>query len=105
MGRANDGAYAQGLRAQAEAQGVERHVRFLPVVKKPMAYMACCDLVAHTACKETFGLVVVEAMAMNVAVIANNAGGIPEIVRDGERSLVRARRRHTTGGHDYTAAS
>jgi L-malate glycosyltransferase len=90
VGRADDGAYARSLRAQAEAQGVERHVRFLPFVKKPMAYMACCDLVAHTAYKETFGLVVVEAMAMSVAVIATNAGGIPEIVRDGESGLLYA---------------
>jgi len=85
---AYDEVYVHDLRTRIEARGLTRHVRLWPFVDKPMAYMACFDMVAHTADKETFGLVILEAMAMGVAVIATNAGGVPEIVEDGVSGLL-----------------
>jgi L-malate glycosyltransferase len=88
VGHPHDAAYAQALKAQAQTLQLGTHVRFLPFVEKPMAFMACFDLIAHTALKETFGLVIVEAMAMGVPVIATDAGGVPELVQDGETGLL-----------------
>jgi glycosyltransferase involved in cell wall biosynthesis len=52
--------------------------------KKLAEYFQACDLYLHTADAETFGLAVCEAMACGASVVATNAGGIPELVRDGE---------------------
>jgi glycosyltransferase involved in cell wall biosynthesis len=39
-------------------------------------------------CLETFGLVVLEAMAAGRAVIASRIGGLPEVVEDGETGFL-----------------
>ncbi len=38
--------------------------------------------------KETFGLVILEAQALGVPVIATDAGGVPEIIEDGDNGLL-----------------
>ncbi len=38
--------------------------------------------------KETFGLVLIEAMSFGLPVIATDAGGVPEIVIDGQTGIL-----------------
>ena len=57
----------------------------MPFVRDPkeMAkYYQACDLYIHTAKAENAPLVILEAMACGKPVIATNAGGIPELVRN-----------------------
>jgi glycosyltransferase involved in cell wall biosynthesis len=46
-------------------------------------YLRRCDVFVAPSLFETFGLVYVEAMSYAKPVIGSNAGGIPEVVRDG----------------------
>jgi glycosyltransferase involved in cell wall biosynthesis len=58
-------------------------VTFLGQRSDPERIFAAADLVVHTPRLEAFGLVVVQAMASRVAVVAARVGGLPEIVIDG----------------------
>jgi len=78
--------------------GIERHVRFMPFTNDVPRLMAALDVFTLPSFSETFGLVVVEAMAMEKPVIATNAGGVPEIITDGTAGLlVEARDEHSLG--------
>jgi glycosyltransferase involved in cell wall biosynthesis len=50
--------------------------------------LALGDVFVLPSEREGFGRVLVEAMAMGKAVVATTAGGIPEIVLDGETGLL-----------------
>ncbi|MDQ6706078.1 MAG: glycosyltransferase [Acidobacteriota bacterium] len=47
-----------------------------------------CDILAAPSLYESYGLIFVEAMARGKAVVGTTAGGIPEVVRDGETGLL-----------------
>lgn len=51
--------------------------------KNPLELMPFFDILAMPSTQETFGLVLIEAMAAGVAVIGSNTGGVPEIIDDG----------------------
>jgi glycosyltransferase involved in cell wall biosynthesis len=53
----------------------------LPIMQK--AILTCVP-----SRRETFGLVLLESMAMEVPIVATRVGGIPEVVRDGTEALL-----------------
>jgi D-inositol-3-phosphate glycosyltransferase len=68
--------------------GVLDLVRFLPFTENVPAFMAAIDVFVLPSFSETFGLVLIEAMAMEKSVVATSAGGVPEIVEDGQEGLL-----------------
>jgi glycosyltransferase involved in cell wall biosynthesis len=50
--------------------------------------MAALDVLIHVPRLEAFGLVVIEAMATGLPVVASRVGGIPELVRDNSTGLL-----------------
>ncbi|HTR81504.1 MAG TPA: glycosyltransferase family 4 protein [Bacteroidota bacterium] len=68
--------------------GIEQHVKFIPFTDDVPRLLAALDIFALPSFGETFGLVVIEAMAMEKAVIATDAGGVPEIVEHGRTGLL-----------------
>jgi len=76
-------AYQQKLKERIEELGLTDRVHFagfrydLPVI------VDSCDLVVMCSRFETFGMVLIESMAMEKPVIGTNAGGVPEIIEDG----------------------
>lgn len=88
---AGSGEMLPFLKAQARFLGVEDRVHFLGYVPDetlPKLYDMADIFVLPSTTAEAFGIVVLEAMASGVPVIATDVGGIPEIVRSSESGLL-----------------
>jgi glycosyltransferase involved in cell wall biosynthesis len=84
-----DGRERQALEAQVRAAKLENHVVFTGFQEDVLPFMAAMDvLVLPTIGKEGFGRVLVEAGAMEKAVISTEIGGTAEVVAHGETGLV-----------------
>ena len=89
VGRDFDGFWER--RFWAENPGVERaRVDFAGPVDAPVLRAAYreCDVFVAPSRYESFGLIYAEAMAWGKPVIGCRAGGIPEVVLDGETGLL-----------------
>jgi alpha-1,6-mannosyltransferase len=65
-------------------QRVGRHATLLPYEKNPArlaAWLASADAFVHAGRCETFGLIVLEALACGTPVVVYDAGALPELVR------------------------
>ena len=79
------------LKMQAKFLGIEDRVIFLGYIedsKLPEVFRMADIFVLPSVTSEAFGIVVLEAMASGVPVIATNVGGIPEIVKENEAGLL-----------------
>lgn len=61
---------------------------FTDFVSNPNDFMQISDCVVLATKKETFGLVLIEAMKCGICVLASNSGGPLEIIDDGENGLL-----------------
>ena len=75
-----DGPLEPSLRAQVGQLGLSEHVRFLGFREDVPQILHACDLFVLASLNEGFGLVLLEAMACGLPVIATSVGGVPEIV-------------------------
>ena len=77
------------LKELVRANGLDREVLFLgfrddiPKVLKVLDILALMSLTI-----ESFSMAAVEAMAMEVPVIATNIGGVPEVIDDGKTGII-----------------
>jgi L-malate glycosyltransferase len=76
-------AFAAALRAAVERSGLAERIHFPGFHTDMPAVMHTFDLLVCPSEFESFGMVLLEAMAMERAVIGTNAGGIPEIIEPG----------------------
>ena len=81
------GPMYKNLRALTTELGLERQVTFLGHQIGAAANISRHRALVHSALMESFGLVLVEAMARGVPVIAAPVGGIPEVFSDGVEGL------------------
>ncbi len=88
VGHEMEEGYTQSLIAKAEALQVGSFVHFLGFMDNPAAFMQACDAIVLATPCETFGLVVVEAMAVKTPVIATNRCGPLEIIEHGVSGLL-----------------
>jgi glycosyltransferase involved in cell wall biosynthesis len=83
-----DGELRGELERQRRTLGLETQVH-LPGWREDVPdLLALCDLFVLPSVVEHFGRVLIEAMAMGKAVVATDAGGVPEIVIQGETGLL-----------------
>jgi glycosyltransferase involved in cell wall biosynthesis len=88
--RDRDAAYADQLAAQAEALAIGSRVRFVGTQRGETlaASYAGADVLVLASRTESYGMVVTEALARGLPVIATSVGGVPEAVgklSDGRR--------------------
>ncbi|MBV8518227.1 MAG: glycosyltransferase [Acidobacteria bacterium] len=75
-----DGPMRAAWTAQANALGVERHIRWAGYRNDVAALLAGCELFVLPSLDDAFPTVLMEALAAGVPIVATNVGGIPEIV-------------------------
>ncbi|MDR2876867.1 MAG: glycosyltransferase, partial [Chromatiales bacterium] len=88
VGHVMNETYMASLREEVRQRGLEPHIDFPGFISSPQRTMLELDVVVLASENETFGLVLIEAMRCGVAVIGTNAGGVPEIIKDGRSGLL-----------------
>jgi glycosyltransferase involved in cell wall biosynthesis len=77
---------------ESHGQTVVRHVPFIDSPQHMALHFQAADVYLHAAHNEVFGLVIAEALACGVPVVATAVDGIPEVFNDGEHGLLVPRR-------------
>ena len=85
---AGDGDKASELRRLASALGIADRVHWLGWRGDAADLMSAFDLLLVPSLWEGFGLVLLEAMARRVPVIASRVGAIPEVIVHGETGIL-----------------
>ncbi|GAB4327130.1 MAG: N-acetyl-alpha-D-glucosaminyl L-malate synthase BshA [Calditrichia bacterium] len=68
---------------RARDLGISQHVHFLGKQEQVFLLLSSSDIFLMPSRLESFGLAALEAMVCGVPCITSNAGGLPELVRDG----------------------
>ncbi len=79
--------YERHIRTSAHALGLEGIMTFAGFRRDVPALMAAFDILAFPSHAESFGVVLIEAMAMERPVVSTNCDGVLDIVVDGETGL------------------
>ena len=85
---AGDGPLRGELEALGRATGIADRVHWLGHCADPRTLLQGSDIFALASVGEAFGLVLPEAMACGLPVVATRSGGIVEIVEDGRTGLL-----------------
>jgi glycosyltransferase involved in cell wall biosynthesis len=83
-----DGPCRQMLEEEARRLGIIDRTCFLGFQRDVTPYLPLLDVFVMPSRFESFGLTLVEAMAVSLPVVASRVGAIPEVVADGETGLL-----------------
>lgn len=83
-----EGPLRSELGETAARLGVADHTHFLGFQEDVAAWLAAFDCFVFPSRKEGLPMIVLEAMAARRPILASRAGGIPELVRDGEDGVL-----------------
>jgi glycosyltransferase involved in cell wall biosynthesis len=84
---AGEEAYADGIRRRCTSLGLDEYVTFAGFRRDVPGVMSSFDILAFPSHAESFGVVLIEAMAMERPVVATNCDGVLDIVVDGATGL------------------
>jgi glycosyltransferase involved in cell wall biosynthesis len=85
---AGDGPHRAAFEHEAAERGLTHAVRFLGQRGDVPALIGLSRLVVLPSLAESFGFAALEGMALGRPVVASRAGGLPEVVADGETGLL-----------------
>ncbi|MEK7143073.1 MAG: glycosyltransferase family 4 protein [Patescibacteria group bacterium] len=83
-----EGPHKAHLEKEVEKLKLSKTVFFTGFVKDIQNKMSEFDLYIQPSLSESFGLAIVQAMALGIPVVATNAGGIPEVVTTGKSGIL-----------------
>lgn len=83
-----DGPLKEDLRSLSESLKISNNVYFLGNRSDVHKILSACDLFVLPSLSEAFGIVNIEAMAAQKAIIATKVGGIPEIILQGKNGFL-----------------
>lgn len=83
-----DGQLKPYLVEKVEEYGIQDQVNFIGYVDDPGEYLNKADIYVHSAKREGFGLVLVEAMACGLPVVTTDGGGNAEIIEEGKNGFL-----------------
>ena len=83
-----DGPLRPALEARVATLGLERVFHFAGFRSDLPAYLSAADVFVHVPVREGLGVAVIEALAAGLPVVASRAGGIPDLIIDGETGLL-----------------
>jgi N-acetyl-alpha-D-glucosaminyl L-malate synthase BshA len=83
-----DGPDRPAAEEEARMLGVEQSVSFLGKLDQIAPLLAAADLFLLPSQTESFGLSALEALASGVPVVGSDAGGLPEVIRNGETGIL-----------------
>jgi len=87
---AGGGGYHLELQRHLEALGLERHARLLGAISaaEVRRHLLAADVFALASWHEPLGVAYMEAMACEVPTIGTDAGGVRELITDGETGML-----------------
>jgi glycosyltransferase involved in cell wall biosynthesis len=87
-GKVAGDSYVDALHNQLARLGIVNRFRFPGYVTDQAEIMSQIDMLVHPADNESFGRIVVEAMAAGLPVVGARGGGVSEIVKHGTTGLL-----------------
>lgn len=94
LGEQKQEHYFERLMAFVKEKQLSSKVRFIPFQSETHHLTANFDLFVLPSYRETFGFVLIEAMASGTAVLASDTGGPPEILGHGDYGYLYKARNH-----------
>ncbi|MDA3907918.1 MAG: glycosyltransferase family 4 protein [Sulfurimonas sp.] len=88
VGHAMNDSYLASLKSAIEKDAIKDKVIFTGFTTEVQKLMQVCDVIVLATDRETFGLVIIEAMQCEIAVIGSDSGGPLEIIDDNENGLL-----------------
>jgi glycosyltransferase involved in cell wall biosynthesis len=87
VGEAEDQQYYSEIVEQIEKAGLANHVTFLPFQRDIRRIEAASDVLVLCSDREPLGICILEAMALELPIVATDSGGSHELFSDGETGL------------------
>jgi len=85
---AGEGREANNLKLLAESLGIGEHVLFLGHRDDIYDVLRAFDILVMCSDHEGLPMVLLEALALGLVVVAREVGGIPEVIQDGENGIL-----------------
>jgi glycosyltransferase involved in cell wall biosynthesis len=83
-----DGRERESIEGLVQKLGIVSYVEFKGYQNNVREFMGQINILVVTSRQESFGMVAVEAMAMNIPVVAAKVGGLPEVVENEKTGLL-----------------
>ena len=84
---AGDGSLRNKFIKRIEKNKLESHITFIGNIKNIPEFLSALDIYIQPSVTEGFPLSVLEAMASRLPIISSNAGGLKEMIIDGENGI------------------